>query len=66
MFFKLNGDQRLTMRCASENCRQQVTHKMESGVVGSYYCGACVEKIKEIWPDGTEFSVGDEWMNPQS
>ncbi len=23
------------------------------------------ENEKELWPDGTEFTIGDEWMKPQ-
>lgn len=45
MWFQLKGDERITHRCASEDCGGQPTWKLEAGGVGAFYCSGCKEKI---------------------
>lgn len=46
MWFEMTGDFHLTHRCATENCWQGPTWRLEVDGYGSYYCGACKEKIE--------------------
>lgn len=48
MWFELNGDQRITHRCASESCGGQPTWRMESGGIGSDYCSGCKAKVESL------------------
>ena len=45
MWFQLKGDSRLG-RCASENCGDAPTWRIEADGVGSDYCSGCKEKIE--------------------
>ncbi|WP_306049155.1 hypothetical protein [Oceaniradius stylonematis] len=48
MLFRLTGDERVTERCATDGCGQQPMYRFESGDVGSYYCGACADIMREM------------------
>lgn len=48
MWFALKGDERITRRCATEECHGQPTWKLESGGVGSFYCSGCKEQLTWI------------------
>lgn len=50
MWFQLKGDERITRRCASEDCGGQPTWKLEAGGVGAFYCSGCKEKINAALP----------------
>lgn len=52
MWFELKGDERITQRCASEDCGGQPTFRLEAGGVGSNYCSGCKAKIETL----------DDWM----
>ena len=45
MWFLLRRDERITHRCATEDCGGQVTWKLEASGVGSFYCDGCKTKI---------------------
>lgn len=46
MWFALNGDERITTRCGSDNCDGQPTWRFEAGGGGSNYCSGCKAKIE--------------------
>lgn len=45
-WFKLTGDERLTQRCATDDCAGQVTERLEADGVGANYCSGCRAKIE--------------------
>lgn len=45
-WFKLTGDERITFRCATDNCAGQVTERLEADGVGANYCLGCRAKIE--------------------
>lgn len=48
MWFELTGDERITRRCATENCGGQPTWRLEAGGVGADYCSGCREQIETL------------------
>lgn len=47
MWFKLTGDERLG-KCATEECWQQPTYRLEADGTGANYCSACKEAIENL------------------
>ena len=45
MWFELQGDERITERCASDGCGGQPTWRLEKDGCGSDYCSGCKAKI---------------------
>lgn len=45
MWFELKGDERITQRCASDDCGGQPTFRLEAAGVGANYCSGCKAKI---------------------
>jgi hypothetical protein len=46
-WFKLTGDERITLRCATDDCAGQVTERLEADGVGANYCLGCRLKIED-------------------
>ena len=63
MWFKLNGDQYLTERCATENCHQGPTWRLEVDGYGSIYCVACKEKIERQHSDEIMKTFDPSWAD---
>lgn len=45
-WFALTGDERITKRCATDDCGGQPTWRMEAGGVGSDYCSGCKATVE--------------------
>lgn len=47
-FFELGGDSRLR-ECASEDCHQHVSIRIERKGIGSEHCEPCARKIADLF-----------------